>query len=146
MGSTIKSLIRQLITEHSRHPRGTCGSPAATPPLKTLTYPLTRVSNWAWVPLDARGSRQSLRDKKKESQMCTSDRGRGMQQRCGDLELGLEGLFRVETWIHLGKPHKHLKERSLTNERAANVIYSPPGLPGLGVPLRTYPVKSDIQG
>lgn len=78
--------------------------------------------------------------------MCTSDRGRGMRQRCGDLELGLEGLFRVETWIHLGKPHKHLKERSLTNERAANVIYSPPGLPGLGVPLRTYPVKSDIQG
>lgn len=66
-------------------------------------------------------------------------------QRCGNLGLGLEGLFRVETWMYLGKPQKCLQEMSLTKERAANIIYSPLGLLGLGVPLQTYPVESDIQ-
>lgn len=47
--------------------------------------------------------------------------------------------------MHLGKPQKCLQEMSLTKERAANIIYSPLGLLGLGVPLQTYPVESDIQ-
>lgn len=73
-------------------------------------------------------------------------RGCGFYSRgVGIWSLGLEGLFRAQTWMYLGKPQKYLQETSLTIERAANRIYSPLGLLGLEVPLQTYPVESDIQ-
>lgn len=36
---------------------------------RLLSYPLARVSNWAWVALDARGTNQPLRNKKQVSQL-----------------------------------------------------------------------------
>lgn len=174
------------------------GSSAALFTPRTVTYPLARVSNWPWVPLDARGSSQSLRDKK-EGQMWTSDTrgacGRGVHIR-HKRGMWPRGVHKTEEGNDLRGAHQTDKGRRLgvhirqmrgtdwgvvstaevweseawfgstlqsgdldilrqatevpvgnvSNERkAASIIYSPQGLLGQAVPLRTYPVGSDIQ-
>lgn len=204
MGSTVWSSADRGY--QTQHPRGVSGSSAALPTPRALTYPLARVSNWPWVPLDARGSSQSLRDKKEKSDVdvrhkrgtrprqkrsmwpkgthqteeghelggahqtqerhvaegCTSER-RGAQTR-GYIRqtrgMDWEVVSIAEVWesgawfgstlqsgdLDILRQATGVPAGNISNKRkAASIIYSPQGLLGQGVPLRTYPVGSDTQ-
>lgn len=76
---------------------------------------------------------------------------RFLPQRCGNLELGLEVLFRVETWMNLGKPRKHLQEMSLTKEKGClyNILTagpSGPGGPSTNIPCGVRHPKLEVPG
>lgn len=73
---------------------GTSGSSAALTPPHILPYPLARVSNWAWVALDARGTSQPLRNKRIRGQVWAFTEKRGMWLRGGlyRRDLGLREL------------------------------------------------------
>lgn len=58
-------------------PLGTSGSSAAPTP-HIFPYPLARVSNGAWVALDARGTSQPLRNKRIGGQVWAFTEKRGM--------------------------------------------------------------------
>lgn len=49
-----------------------------SPPRRMLSYPLAWVSNWAWVALDTRGTRKSLKNTRRGGQMWVVRWKRGM--------------------------------------------------------------------
>lgn len=74
------SVINQLMRSHRKwYPPGyqrlLCSPPR---PRRMLSYPLAWVSNWAWVALDTRGTRKSLKNTRRGGQMWAVRWKRGM--------------------------------------------------------------------